>query len=586
MNFLEQVEKQSPKKSSNPKRRKSKSIESKVSEPSKTTNNTKSSKKTDVFFHGVKKRLVALKVEVANKTRVSELLKKKLRLAEEELRASERKFKEDINDERRESELALQKQLDFADRLLEDKKALNDRCEKLARELSKADETQKKKMDVARRHWTQELEKQKKQLLANEKKRREKWMEQKSQSIKQMTIKGLEPEIQRLIDKHRDQEAKLRDSHREEMSVIRAKMKKQCTDREAELRIQFRRENELNIQKLTDESRHQLELQQKKHEARIEDLLSRHAQSLGTERERYEQERKKLRSNHADEIKKYRHVGDDKIEEMRRKEMREREEMKDSHRREIENLKRLERESRAKWERDTVRELRDEFKKKLEEKEARFAAARDRKLKLVIERLNEETASVQEKEIREIQIRSERVVRDLRERIQKAESREIEWKRKYTKLFDEQTSMEKTSASHRQLLKNTQDELERAQTRVRQLTGALRQSQKLCEDRESSVRKQEQELKHLRTQLSENSQSVKSHQDQIEALKKEHENALESTTSMHEQKLDHLNNRVRETVFRKDETIAALQEQLDSATLRMKEFERLLGSGSSVLTGL
>jgi len=61
---------------------------------------------------------------------------------------------------------------------------------------------------------------------------------------------------------------------------------------------------------------------------------------------------------------------------------------------------------------------------------------------------------------------------------------------------------------------------------------------------------------------------------------------LESTTSMHEQKLDHLNNRVRETVFRKDETIAALQEQLDSATLRMKEFERLLGSGSSVLTGL
>ena len=82
--------------------------------------------------------------------------------------------------------------------------------------------------------------------------------------------------------------------------------------------------------------------------------------------------------------------------------------MKESHRREMEESKRSERESRAKWERETVRELREEFKRKLEDKEARFVAARDRKLKLVIERLNEETASVQEKEIREIQIRSER----------------------------------------------------------------------------------------------------------------------------------------------------------------------------------
>ena len=175
-------------------------------------------------------------------------------------------------------------------------------------------------------------------------------------------------------------------------------------------------------------------------------------------------------------------------------------------------------------------------------------------------------------------------IRDLREKVQKAESREIEWKRKYTKLFDDRASMEQASASHKKLLKDAQEELERAQTRVRQLTGALRQSQKLCEERQNSLRDQEQELRTLRNSASLNSQSIASHQDQIEELKRQHASALESATEMHEQKLDHLNNRVRETVFRKDETIAALREQLDSATLRMKEFERLLGSGSSVLT--
>ena len=342
----------------------------------------------------------------------------------------------------------------------------------------------------------------------------------------------------------------------------------------------------MNIQKLTDESRHQLELQQKKHETRIEELLSRHAQSLREERERHEQERRKLISNQADEMKKYRRGGDEKVEETRRKFQRELEEMKDSHRRELEHLKRSERESRATWERETMRELREEFKKKLEDKEARSVAARDRKLKLVIERLNEETASVQEKEIREIQIRSERTVRDLREKIQNVTSREMEWKRKYTKLFDDQASMEQTSASHKQLLKDSQEELERAQTRVRQLTGALRQSQKLCEERQNVLREQELEVRTLKTSLSENSTRIMSHKDQIEELKRQHESAIKEATEMHEQKLDHLNNRVRETVFRKDETIAGLREQLDSATLRMKEFERLLGNGSSVLTGL
>ena len=125
LNFLEQVETKSPttrrrrKKHSESKR---KLVESKVTHQEEKSSSSKIKKEEDTFFHGVKKRLVALKVEVANKTRVSELLKKKLRVAEEELTLRKKAFKEDFEKERRESELVLQKQLDFADRLLEDKK--------------------------------------------------------------------------------------------------------------------------------------------------------------------------------------------------------------------------------------------------------------------------------------------------------------------------------------------------------------------------------------------------------------------------------------------------------------------------------
>ena len=48
-----------------------------------------------------------------------------------------------------------------------------------------------------------ELKKQKEVSEAAEKIRRDKWIKEKTQEIKELTVKGLEPEIQRLITKHK-----------------------------------------------------------------------------------------------------------------------------------------------------------------------------------------------------------------------------------------------------------------------------------------------------------------------------------------------------------------------------------------------
>ena len=55
-----------------------------------------------------------------------------------------------------------------------------------------------------------ELKKQKEIGEAAEKIRREKWIKEKTQEIKEMTVKGLEPDIQKLIAKHKAEIKKIK----------------------------------------------------------------------------------------------------------------------------------------------------------------------------------------------------------------------------------------------------------------------------------------------------------------------------------------------------------------------------------------
>lgn len=55
-----------------------------------------------------------------------------------------------------------------------------------------------------------EVKKQKEIGEAAEKIRREKWIKEKTQEIKEMTVKGLEPDIQKLIAKHKAEIKKIK----------------------------------------------------------------------------------------------------------------------------------------------------------------------------------------------------------------------------------------------------------------------------------------------------------------------------------------------------------------------------------------
>ena len=82
---------------------------------------------------------------------------------------------------------------------------------------------------------------------AAEKLRRENWIEEKTKKIKELTVRGLEPEIQKLISKHKDELAKMKSVHQAELLTADERASQRYIRMIEELRDQLEREKEVAI---------------------------------------------------------------------------------------------------------------------------------------------------------------------------------------------------------------------------------------------------------------------------------------------------------------------------------------------------
>ena len=89
-------------------------------------------------------------------------------------------------------------------------------------------------------------------LETAEKLRREKWIEDKTKQIKEMTVKGLEPEIQSLITKHKNELKKLKTIHDAELLQSDERAAQRYIKITEELRENYEREKEASIQRERD----------------------------------------------------------------------------------------------------------------------------------------------------------------------------------------------------------------------------------------------------------------------------------------------------------------------------------------------
>uniref|UniRef100_A0A8C8XYC6 Centrosomal protein 131 n=1 Tax=Panthera leo TaxID=9689 RepID=A0A8C8XYC6_PANLE len=252
----------------------------------------------------VSSSVMRLKLEVEEKKQAVGLLQKALvqqrDLTIRRVKETEKELGRQLRQQRDHYEATIQRHLSFIDQLIEDKKALAERCEAVVAELKQGDQRRRDREAQVQEQHELEIKKLKELMSATEKVRREKWINEKTRKIKEITVRGLEPEIQKLIAKHKQELKKLKGLHEAELLQADARAAQRYGRQVEELREHLEREKEALGQQ-------ERERAQQRQRAELEELRQQLEESSAAEgralRAEFEKGREEQERRHQMEMK-------------------------------------------------------------------------------------------------------------------------------------------------------------------------------------------------------------------------------------------------------------------------------------------
>uniref|UniRef100_A0A3B3CPS8 Centrosomal protein 131 n=1 Tax=Oryzias melastigma TaxID=30732 RepID=A0A3B3CPS8_ORYME len=205
------------------------------------------------------------------------------------VKETERELSRSLQLQKEQYEATIQRHLAFIDQLISDKKALSERCEGVLTELKQVDLKYTKKIAQMQQQHEMEIKKLKDLMSASEKIRREKWIDEKTKKIKEITVKGLEPEIQKLISKHKQELKKLRALHEAELLQADERAAQHYVCQCEELRLQLEKEKEEHCQRERDLAKQRYEKQLQEEEFSLQQQRRRLYKEVSDDKDRLAQ---------------------------------------------------------------------------------------------------------------------------------------------------------------------------------------------------------------------------------------------------------------------------------------------------------
>ncbi|KAM9177570.1 centrosomal protein of 131 kDa [Mergus octosetaceus] len=511
--------------------------------------------------------IVRLKLEVEEKKRAISLLQTALaqqrELTVRHVQQTEKELGHQLRLQREQYEAAIQRHLAFIDQLIEDKKVLSERCEAVVAELKQADQKYSKKISQMQEQHELELRKLKELMSATEKIRREKWIDEKTKKIKEITVKGLEPEIQKLMAKHRQDIRQLKMLHEAELLQSDERAARQYCRQAEELRSLLQREKEEQGQRERELARQRCEKQLEQEEQALQQQRRRLYAEVAEEKERLSQQAARQRAE-VEELRRQLEASSSAVTAALKEEhAKEQEERERRHQAEVKVLKeRLEMERQA-WEANYVkkeeawllareRELREEVRKE-----------RDKEIELVIQRLEADMSSAKEECERAAENRIKRIRDKYEVELQELERSERKLQERCNELKGRLAELEGESIRLQGLLKHREQELEEIR-KVRDQLAQERSSlaEVIREEFAARLVGTEEENKRLKAEMAEMRARQRLELDRV-AREKDRE-------------LEEVHRRVKTAVARKEENVSSLRKQYEAAVQRAEHLEALL----------
>ncbi|GFR90984.1 centrosomal protein of 131 kDa-like [Elysia marginata] len=527
--------------------------------------------------------MLSQRLELDEKQRTVSMLQKALNQQREltvrHARETEKEMKKRLDVQKEEYEEAIKRHLSFIDQLIDDKKNLSEKCEKVITELKVVDKKYQEKIKSIEESHSIEMSKLKEVHAAAEKLRREKWIEDKTKKIKEMTVKGLEPEIQRLIAKHKSDMNKVKQIHEAELLEADERAAQKYVKMTEELRDQLASEKEAACARERDMSKQRYEKQLQQEEEAFQQQRRRLYQEVQEEKDRVAVQASRQRS----ELEKLQQQLEDShrhaLQAMREQFDKAKDEQDRRHKSEISELKeklKLEKES---WEENYMkrhetwlvqkeRELRDKVKKE-----------RDKEIELVIERLEEDASTIREdnersteQKIRRIREKFEMETKELEQSERRAVQKHNEIKAKMTEVEGENERLKVIIKQKEQEIFDTKKLLEKMNSERSHVSDIVRQE---FADRIVATDEESKRIKHEISELRAR------HRVELEKA----QNDMEELRKAKDEEMEEVHKRVKQAIVKKEEVVAQLKQQYLAANKRADHLEGLLEQQRKQLLG-
>ncbi|KAH0952523.1 hypothetical protein HN011_001814 [Eciton burchellii] len=140
----------------------------------------------------------------------------------------------------------------FIEQLISEKTDLTQKCDSLARQIKEMEQKIQRDLKVITERHAVELQRAKDNMAASEKIRRERWLEMKTSKIKEMTVKGLEPELHSMVEQHQQEIQELRRAHIKELQDAELRTMRRANQQLEQLRIELTDSHEKLLSKEKD----------------------------------------------------------------------------------------------------------------------------------------------------------------------------------------------------------------------------------------------------------------------------------------------------------------------------------------------
>jgi len=503
-----------------------------------------------------------LKESVSKEEKAKEELQKTILRVNEEQEVLKNKFSSKMNTQKRKYEEIISRHQQMMDSLIQEKASLGKECENMAKRVQIArEEAARREKEVQEQAATQ-IAQQRELAIAQERARQKKTLETRIKEVKEETVKALQPELEALISRQKREIESFKSEKDDEIRSIRMNCERRAEEERARLVEQLNKERKSEYDSMEDRLQRQIERERDLHKLEIDRLI---------------QKIKQIEDTKVDTASIAKADNEALINETRERWKAELASEQLKHSQEMEKLKESinERINRAvEEERVSLKIAEDEIKKKLENS---LREKNEKKLALVVKKLEEESTQLKYKYIEE----SDRKIKEAQSLTQKAlSSLEEEKVRNARQVSLLKAGIEDEKEMYKRLEKENERiiaEIESQKVMIQRIVEENKQKEiQIAEFKAISLEREKQIRLSFEDKVSEFMKQNEALKSQIESNKLQWDNEKLILEEQHQNELASVSKKVKSLIETKEQTISSLKDQLSVAQKRLREIEDLL----------